>query len=155
MAETKLVDFHLTGNIIPPLWYKKITFENGKPQLLAINILADIVYWYRPTEIRDEHTGQVVERRKKFKSDLLQRNYDQICDYFGCSKKQAKDCLQLLEKMGLIKRVIRVVKTGTGTIPNCLFIKLNADKVKEISFFNGEEIIKNLNADGVSDNVGL
>ncbi|MCK9544716.1 MAG: hypothetical protein M0R03_22080 [Novosphingobium sp.] len=147
MAEPKLVEFHLSGNIIPPLWYKKITFENGKPQLLAINILADIVYWYRPTEIRDEHTGQVVERRKKFKTDLLQRGYDQICDYFGCSHKQAKDSLTLLEKMGLIKRVVRVIKIETGTIPNCLFIKLNVDKVKEISFFSGEEMIKNLNVD--------
>ena len=147
MSETKLVEFHLSGNIIPPLWYKKITFENGKPQLLAINILADIVYWYRPIELRDEHTGQIIERRKRFKADLLQRNYDQLCDYFGCTKRQAQDSLQLLEKMGLIKRVVRVVKIEAGTIPSCLFIKLNVDKVKNISFISGEEMIKNLNAD--------
>ena len=38
---------NITGNIIPAVWYRTITKENGKPYLLAIVILADIVYWYR------------------------------------------------------------------------------------------------------------
>jgi hypothetical protein len=49
--------------------------------------------------------------------------------------------------MGLIKRVVRVVKIEAGTIPSCLFIKLNVDKVKDISFLSGDEMIKNLNVD--------
>ena len=36
---------NITGNIIPAVWYRTITKENGKPYLLAIVILADIVYW--------------------------------------------------------------------------------------------------------------
>ena len=39
---------NISGNIIPAVWYRTITKENGKPYLLAIVILADIVYWYRP-----------------------------------------------------------------------------------------------------------
>ena len=44
----------LTGNVTPQIWYRTITRENGKPHLLAIAILSDIVYWYRPAEVRDE-----------------------------------------------------------------------------------------------------
>lgn len=148
--ETKLIDFNITGNVVPPIWYKRITFDNGKPQLLAINILADIVYWYRPIEIRDEYTGQVIERRKRFKSDLLQRSYKQICEFFGCSKDQAKDSLQLLEKMGLIERIVRTVKVGDLTVPRCLFIKLNVEAVKKISFLNPDELSNQLKESSAS-----
>ena len=67
---------NISGNIIPQVWYRTIIRESGKPNLTAIIILADIVYWYKPTEIRDEGTGQVIGVRKKFKSDLLQRRID-------------------------------------------------------------------------------
>ena len=36
---------NISGNIIPAIWYKTITKENGKPYPLAIVILTDIVYW--------------------------------------------------------------------------------------------------------------
>ena len=48
---------NISGNIIPAIWYRTITKENGKPYLLAIVILADIVYWYRPSEVRDQGNG--------------------------------------------------------------------------------------------------
>lgn len=142
--DTELIDFNITGNVIPPIWYKRITFDSGKPQLLAINILADLVYWYRPSEKRDTYTGQVIERRKKFKGDVLQRSYGQICDFFGCTKKQAKDSLTLLEKMGLIERIVRSTKIGEMTVPSCLYIKLNVDAIKTISFLSPEELSENL-----------
>ncbi len=42
------------GDIIPHTWYKTILRDNGKPYLNAIIILADITYWYRPSEVREE-----------------------------------------------------------------------------------------------------
>ena len=68
---------NITGNVIPHIWYKTIVKESGKPYLTAIVILADIVYWYKPTEVRDERTGQIVAFKKRFSADLLQRNYQQ------------------------------------------------------------------------------
>lgn len=45
----------ISGNVIPEEWYKHILKPTtGKPYLLAITILADLVYWHRPTEVRDE-----------------------------------------------------------------------------------------------------
>lgn len=52
-------------------WFSRITFDNGRPDTNAILILSDIVYWYRPTVIRDERTGMVTGYRKKLKADLL------------------------------------------------------------------------------------
>lgn len=60
----------ISGNVIPVSWYKTIRKPTGKPNLNAIIILADIVYWYRAVEIRDEMTGQLIGLRK---------NSTQIC----------------------------------------------------------------------------
>lgn len=78
---------NISGNIIPMVWFQAIRYPNGKPNVNAIIILADIVYWYRPTEIRDEITGQVVGRRKKFRDDLLQRSYGQISEVVRAYEK--------------------------------------------------------------------
>ena len=69
---------YFSGNIIPTTWYKTIVRGNQKPYLNAIIILSDVVYWYRPTEVRDEQSGQVEGFKKKFRNDLLQRSYQQI-----------------------------------------------------------------------------
>lgn len=76
----------ISGNIIPQSWYDTIVFDNGKPNLNAVVLLGDIVYWYRPVEIRDEVTGQLIGMRKKFREDLLQRSYQDISTQFGISK---------------------------------------------------------------------
>lgn len=42
-----MAKLHLCGNIIPQIWHKTIVSEKtGKADLIAINILADIAYWY-------------------------------------------------------------------------------------------------------------
>ena len=55
---------NITGNVIPEAWYHTIVNEKGKVNCLAIHILADIVYWYRPTENRDETTLSVTYTKK-------------------------------------------------------------------------------------------
>ena len=69
---------NFTGNIIPMVWFKTICYPNGAPHNNAIHILADIVYWYRPKEERDEESGQLIGMKKKFKDDYLQRSYAQM-----------------------------------------------------------------------------
>ena len=54
-----------TGNVIPAAWYRTIPEIMGKPNLTAIIILSDVVYWYRPVEIRDELTGQLCDSEKE------------------------------------------------------------------------------------------
>ena len=125
---------NISGNIIPQTWYRTIVRESGKPNLTAIIILADIVYWYKPTEIRDESTGQVVALKKKFKADLLQRSYQQISEQFGISKKEATNAIIFLEKLGVVKRVFRTITINGLVINNVLYLELAVSRLRELTY---------------------
>lgn len=136
-----LREIAFTGNIIPQIWYKvfvKRDLKSPKPHLLAINILADIVYWYRPVEVRDECTGAVIGYRKKFGGDMLQRNYAQISEQFGCSAGQAKDAIVFLEQMGVVRREFRTIETAGTSYNNILFIDLDADRLRDLTYPSAE-----------------
>lgn len=124
----------ISGNIIPQMWYRTIVRESGKPNLTAIVILADICYWYRPTEIRDESTGQIIAVKKKFKSDLLQRSYQQISEQFGISKKEATNAVIFLEKLGVVKRIFRTVTINGLVVNNVLYLELVVSKLRELTY---------------------
>ena len=127
----------ITGNVIPQSWYEEILRDNGKPYLLAIILLADIVYWYRPVEDRDESSGYVVGLRKKFKGDLLQKTYEDYATRYGESKRTIKAALDRLEELGLIKKVFRDIKFKGGTkLFNVMYIELFPARVEEISHYD-------------------
>jgi hypothetical protein len=118
------------GNIIPHAWYKTLLFPNGKPHLAAIIILADFVYWHRPTEIRDEITGQLIGYKKKFKADKLQRSYAQLVGTFGLGKDQARNACDYLEDKKLIIREFRHSKAAS----NVMYVDLVADNIRAITY---------------------
>lgn len=124
----------ITGNIIPQNWYKTITYPSGKPYLAAIVILADIVYWYRPTEIRDERSGQVIAHKKRFKADLLQRSYADLAEQFGISKREATNAVTALEHLGVVKRHLRTIEVQGNKVGNVLFIELIPDVLRTLTF---------------------
>ncbi|MBK8752212.1 MAG: hypothetical protein IPL99_11465 [Candidatus Competibacteraceae bacterium] len=68
MAE--IGQMHFEGNIIPHPWYQRITLESGKPDLSAIILLAEIIYWYRPYQTLDKHGKPLL--RKHFDGDMFQ-----------------------------------------------------------------------------------
>lgn len=120
----QMAKVRITGNIINPYWYKNILYENGKPNLNAINILADIVYWHRPTEVRDEETGEQIGLKKKFKGKSFHRSYRQFQNQFGLSKRQIQLALQALEDIGVIKRHYHTVEVNGQVNHNAMFIDL-------------------------------
>ena len=87
------------GNLIPNSWYGKITLQSGKSDLVAIVILAEIVYWYRPTEIKENATGMIVWK-KKFRKDYLQKSIRELADKFSLSYEQVKNALNRLAHNG-------------------------------------------------------
>ncbi len=129
----------ITGNVTPQVWYKTITRKNGKPHLLAIAILSDIVYWYRPVEIRDESTGHLTGYGKRFKWDMLQRSYDQFADFFGESKRSITEAVALLESLGIIRREFRTIEIGGMKYNNILFIDLFPEQLRRITYPETEE----------------
>ena len=139
----KIVDemgkLQMTGNIIPSAWYRTIRRETGKPYLTAIVILSDIVYWYRPIEVRDEGSGKLLGYRKKFKSDLLQRSYQQLADQFGVSKRDATNAIIELERLGVVQRVFRKLEINGQIVPNVLVLKLNVSVLERLTFQEEQE----------------
>ncbi|EZP77589.1 primosome, DnaD subunit [Parageobacillus genomosp. 1] len=125
------------GTVIPHNWFNVIKFDSGKPDVVAIVLLSEIVYWYRPAIIKDELTGRIKEVRKRFKADLLQRSYDSFAEQFGFTKRQVKDALKRLEDAGLIVREFRNIHVDGKAFANVLFIRLNPEKVLEITFGQG------------------
>ena len=91
-AVAEMAQISLSGNIVPTSWFQILTFDNGKPDLSSILILADICYWYRPSEIRDERSGAIVGFKKKFAEDLLRKSYSDLQTQFGLSDRQLRDC---------------------------------------------------------------
>ena len=82
-------------------------------------LLADIVYWYRPMEIRDEATGQLCGFKKKFQADILQRNYQQLADQFGITKRDAVNAIVELEKLGVVTKGISDSQHQRATLLQC------------------------------------
>lgn len=130
----EVATLNLTGNIIPESWYHTITNKNGKVYTLAILILADITYWYRPTEIRDETTLSVSYTKKFHDDDYLQRSYEQLMDKFNISKKQARDAIVTLEDLGVIKRHFKNITISGISLSNVMFIELIPDVLRMLTY---------------------
>jgi len=126
---------HLEGNVIPHTWYENIRLEStGKPDLIAITLLSEIVYWYRPSYVKEEASGRLLGMKKKFKADALQRSYDSFVEQFGFSKKQVREAMDRLEKLGIISRDFRTVQSNGTSLSNVLYIDLNIGLLEGITF---------------------
>ncbi len=133
-SEVKTIGtINFEGNIIPIEWLTHIRLPNNKPDLISIFLLSDIVYWYRPTTLRDEISGKITGYKKKFKSDLLQKGYKDLEDLFGLTRDQIKKSLQRLEKLGLIKRIFRNVTFQGSNLANVMFIQIDPIKISNIT----------------------
>lgn len=133
-AVDQVGQMNISGNVIPESWYKTIVSKAGKPNFHAINILADIVYWYRPVEVRDEESGVLKGYRKKFKEDLLQRSRKSIMNKFCLSSSQVDTALKCLVDIGVIFKELRIIEAGDKIFNNVLFIGINPDILHDITF---------------------
>ncbi|PEP80707.1 primosomal replication protein N [Bacillus toyonensis] len=131
-AVSEIGGLNLKGNVVDHEWFNHITFNNGKPHIVAIMVLSEIVYWYRPTVIRDEINGKITYK-KKFKADKLQKNYQQLADTFGFTKLQVKRACDLLTEMILINIEFRTIHVEGKVLNNVMFVEPVASAIKKIS----------------------
>lgn len=133
-AVTAIGQISFTGNVTPANWWRHITLPSGRPDQTAITLLSEIVYWYRPAEVRNETTGELTGYRKRFHGDKLQRNYQAFADQFGFSKREATDALKRLRDAGLITLELRTINTTAGSVmSNVLFIGVNPGAIAHIT----------------------
>lgn len=100
-----LANLSFEGNVVPHTWFDAIRLKNGKPDLVAITLLAEIAYWHRPLTVRDQRSGRVTGIRPKFNGDMWYLYYDAIEERFGLTHRQTYDALVRLEEQGLVKRI--------------------------------------------------
>ncbi|MBJ8039015.1 DnaD domain protein [Bacillus cereus group sp. N17] len=125
------------GNVIDHGWFKTLTLDNGKPNMVAISILGEVVYWYKPTEVRDEHSNNV-RYKQKFKADTLQKSYQQFADSFGFTKRQVKDACDYLKGRGLVHIEFRTVFVNGTRCNNVMFIEPVPEEIQKISILYWE-----------------
>lgn len=131
----EMAQISIKGNVIPQEWYKHVTRKNGKPHLLAISILGDVVYWHRPTELRDENTGYIIGWKKKFKGDRLQKTYKYYSNMYGESKDSVKAAFDVLVELGVIVRDFESIEHADGTYSsNVMYIDIVTERLKDITF---------------------
>ncbi len=117
LAVAEIGKIHFEGNIIPHLWYQHITLESGKPDLPAITILAEIVYWYRPYQTLTKGGKPIL--RKHFDGDRFQCTAAYFVGKFGFTKDQTRKALKRLEDAGYIHREYRDI-VQQGILRNCI-----------------------------------
>lgn len=122
---------HLEGNIVPHTWYRHLKHADGKPDLVAITLLSEIVYWYRPGVEKDER-GKVVRYYKRFEADKLRKSHGELAEEFGLTKRQVRSALDYLEEFGVITTELRNVKVNGVQCNNVLFIEIVPGKLREI-----------------------
>ena len=126
----------IRGNVIAQNWFQTIKLPTGRPDLYAMLILSDVCYWNRPSEIRCEKSGALIGYKKKYAEDMLRRSYSDLENQFGISKKQCQEALRRLEELGVIERVFRTVETPSARLSNVMFLKLNTEILKKLTFEN-------------------
>ncbi|PTR76242.1 DnaD domain-containing protein [Bacillus anthracis] len=125
------------GNVIDHGWFKTLTLDKGKPNMVAISILGEVVYWYKPTEVRDEHSNNV-RYKQKFKADTLQKSYQQFADSFGFTKRQVKDACDYLKDRRLVHIEFRTIFVNGTRCNNVMFIEPIPEEIQKISILYWE-----------------
>jgi len=93
---------NLTGNVLPPMWFKHVKTEKGNPHLLAVMILAELIYWYRPDVKRDPDTLEIVEINKRFDGAKYRMRNTSYAQYLGVSHDQVYRAIHRLADLGYI-----------------------------------------------------
>jgi len=130
-------EIELHGTLIDDGWFQHLRFDNGVPNMIAILILSEVFYWYRPTVIKDEASGKIIEMKKKFHADKLQKTYDSLGSRFGVSKRTAQNACYFLRDRGLItvenRTVPAIVKGKKTNLPNITFLEPVLENIRKIS----------------------
>lgn len=120
---SELSKINISGNIIPESWYHHIVKSHGRPDLVAITILSEIVYWYRPSS----------DGSKKYAEDLLQKSYSELEEKYGFTRKQVLSAFETLESLSLVAREFRNVKIRGRIVPNIMYVYLDPIRLMEIT----------------------
>jgi hypothetical protein len=120
-AVAEIGEIRFEGNIVPHRWYQQVTLPSGKPDMPAIAILSEIVYWYRPYQTLDKRGKPLL--RKHFDGDMFQCTAAYFSSKFGFTKDQVRKALKRMEDAGYIRREYRCIVQQGVLRNNITFIE--------------------------------
>ena len=131
---TAIGNMNWEGNIVPHAWYQHLRTKANTPNTVAIIILSDVIYWYRPVEVRDEATGRLAGYRRKFNGLTLQASYQKYVDMFGFSKGQVKAAFDYMKERGLVRVEFKSFTSKTGMyFSNVMYVEPIPDAIAKIN----------------------
>ena len=95
--------------------------DSGKPDLPAITLLAELVYWYRPYQTLTKGGRAIL--KKHFDGDMFQCTAAYFTSKFGFTKDQVRKALKRLEDAGYIRREYRYIIQQGILRNNVMFIE--------------------------------
>ncbi|WP_235602996.1 hypothetical protein [Piscirickettsia litoralis] len=131
-AVAAIGEMQFDGLTLPETWFNVITTINGKPDMDAILLLAEIVSWYRPIESRCPDTGRLIGYKRRFPLHKLQRSYKELGEKFAISTKRTTDAISRLVSMELITLEVQVEGIKSKKVERLFFEPVPA-AIRQIS----------------------
>ncbi len=126
---------NITGNVVPREWLLRLKMPNGAPDAIGALILAEIIFWYRWTEVRDESSQFVLRRERRFKADKLQKSYQQLSHALGFSRQQVRSAVERLEQGGYITKELRNFTAKDGTLlHNVMYLEPVPEAIERLTY---------------------
>ena len=97
-------EIHFEGRLIPHAWRRHPLLRNdaGKTSGCVLDLLADIVYFHRPSQKFDTASGRLLYHYKKFETDRYRIDYAAWCEANGYSDDQVRRAVAFLRSKGII-----------------------------------------------------
>lgn len=136
--------------ILPKDWANTIVYPGTKKTThwLAIHLLSQLVYWYKPIEHYDEE-GRSLGLRTKFKADKLHLSYAAISEQLGCSYDEARGAVEALVSSNTAKKQLR----NGPKYSNAQYIEPNLDLI--LDRLLGKEMPRKLSTKPVDKSLKL
>lgn len=119
----------------PKVWNKTIVNEKGKTQRLAMDLLADLVYWHKPAKGNATNP----KGKKKFHGAKYQKTIAEWADEFNEGVHTIRRAIRFLDNdLHVIKRSTENVKGKNGRISsNVLYIEIDVRVLLELTYPSG------------------
>lgn len=150
---------HLVGNISPTAWCSHITNGRGNPDWKAIQVLAEILGWWRPP--KDSPEGRLPKPRfmKKARQTedgtlVMECPYEDLARTFNISRDMAKKAVRKLEKEGLVEVYQLSIRVGGQILNNVIHVRPLARAIERITPSPGQETLPFKPKDPEGDEAG-
>lgn len=120
------------GILIPHAWFSQVLTKSGAPDMTAIILLSEIVYWHRLMPVYEKN--ELIGYKKKFEGNKLQKQTKDFAKKFGWSSKTINEALNRLVELQLITREFKDVHLENYVAQERQYIDIVPQNLIKITF---------------------